>query len=154
MELLAELHPKIIHFPIAFLMVYPILELIAYLSKKEFFSKAAILFLLIGVFAAVLAVLTGNQAFISISNMSENTEEIFTLHETYASLTMWFFSVVLVLRYYLTTKKRFTPKLHLIFVIASVIGLYFVYQAGNYGGKLSQSKIYDSVKEIKSSTSE
>jgi uncharacterized membrane protein len=49
MEFLAELHPKIVHFPIAFLTIYPVIELIALISKKDFFSKAALLFLLVGV---------------------------------------------------------------------------------------------------------
>lgn len=151
MEFLADLHPKIVHFPMAFLMVYPFMELIAIITKKDFFIRTAFIFLLIGVVGAVLAVLTGNQAFIAISQMNDKTLELFNKHEFYTNLTTWFFTALLFVRFYLPAKKRLTQNLHLLILIVAIIGMYFVYQAGNYGGMLAENKIYDLLKEINTS---
>ncbi|MHB9014432.1 MAG: DUF2231 domain-containing protein, partial [Ignavibacteriaceae bacterium] len=62
MEFLAQLHPKIVHFPIALLSTYVLLEIIGVVFKRDFFSKAAHLILLLGVLGALAAVFTGNQA--------------------------------------------------------------------------------------------
>lgn len=145
MEFLAELHPKIVHFPIAFLTVYPVMELIALISKKDFFSKAALLMLLIGVVFSLIAVLTGNQAFISNQNLSKESIEIFNQHENFANIITWFFTALLIIRYYLVIKNKLTFKFHLLIVLIGISAMYFVYQAGNYGGKLAKSKIYNSV---------
>ena len=62
MDFLAGLHPKIVHFPIALLSAYALLEIIGIVFKNEFLSKTAHLFLFLGVLGALAAVLTGNQA--------------------------------------------------------------------------------------------
>ncbi len=46
MDFLAELHPKVVHFPIALLLTYAILELVGIVFKKEFYQKTAHLLLL------------------------------------------------------------------------------------------------------------
>ena len=53
MEFLANLHPKLVHFPIVFLLCYVVLEIIAAISKKEVFSKAAHITLFFGVVTAL-----------------------------------------------------------------------------------------------------
>lgn len=147
MEFLAELHPKIVHFPIAFLTVYPLIELIAVIGKKDFFSKAALLMLLIGVVFSIFAVLTGNQAFISNQNLSKESIEIFNQHENYANIITWLFTALLIFRYYLVIKNKLSFKLHLLIALIGISAMYFIYQAGNYGGKLAKSKIYNSVNQ-------
>lgn len=147
MDFLAELHPKIVHFPIAFFTVYPVIELIAVISKKDFFSKAALLILLIGVVTAVAAVLTGNQAFTSNQDLSNQSLAIFSQHELYANIITWLFTALLIFRYYLQIKNKLTLKFHLLIVLIGIAGMYFAYQAGNYGGKLAKSKVYNSVNQ-------
>jgi uncharacterized membrane protein len=138
MEFLAEIHPKVIHFPIAFLMLYPAMELLFLITKKEFFTKAAFLFLLIGVIGALFAVLSGNQAFEAVNKIPGVNKELFNVHQTYANITVWYFTFVLVLRYVFFIKKKLDKKIIAAFLLFAVIGSYFVYQAGNYGGKFSQ----------------
>lgn len=141
MEFLAYLHPKIVHFPIAFLLMYPLMELLALVTKKEFYSKAASLFLIIGTLGAFFAVFTGNQAFSVIKNWGKDSLDIFNSHQTFANITMWFFTGLLVLRIYLTIKKKINQKTIIILFLLSLLGCYFVYQTGNYGGKLAEAKI-------------
>jgi len=140
MEFLATLHPKIVHFPIAFLTTYPLMELLYLISKKDFYSKAAFLFLIIGVIGAVLAVLSGNQAYLASGILGKESLIIFNSHQYFANLTVWFFTGLLVIRVYFTVKKKLNLKLILILFILSLVGVYFALQTGNYGGKLAYSK--------------
>jgi uncharacterized membrane protein len=144
MEFLASIHPKIVHFPIAFLMLYPVMELIYLITGKDFFSKTAMLFLSIGVLGSVIAVLSGNQAYQFVNNWTDEQKKIFESHQTFANLTVWYFSVLLVVRYFLFIKKKLNRTFISIIFVLSLLGGYFVYQAGNYGGKLADQVIINS----------
>ena len=96
MEFFASLHPKIVHFPLAFLLIYPVIELVALITKKDFYSKTANLFLLIGTIGAFIAVFTGNQAYSLIQNWDKESLEIFNSHQTFANFTMWFFTGIIL----------------------------------------------------------
>jgi uncharacterized membrane protein len=148
MEFLANMHSRIVHFPIAFLMLYPFMELIFLFSRKDYFSKSAMLFLAIGVIGSFFAVLSGNQTFELINNWTTLKKEIFHTHQTFANLTVWYFSILLVLRYFLFIKKKLnTTTISIIFVL-SLIGGYFVFQAGYYGGKLADQIIISSASSV------
>lgn len=144
MELLAGLHEKIVHFPIALLIVYPLVELIAIITKKDFFSKTAMLFLFIGVVAALGAVLTGNQSF-TFNEWSDEAMSIFQQHEINANITTWLFTALLVFRYFLVARKKLDLKFHLLILFISFAGIYFVYNTGSYGGELAKQKIKDAI---------
>lgn|SRR5574338_289671 len=139
MEFLASIHPKVVHFPIAFLMLYPVMETFYFFTSKDFYLKTALLFLIIGVIGSVLAVFTGNQAYQSIVDWSKEGKEIFSAHQTYANLTVWYFAFILVARYFMIIKKKFSKKFAIIFIVLSLIGGYFVYQTGLYGAELADN---------------
>jgi uncharacterized membrane protein len=148
MEFLAGIHPKIVHFPIAFLMLYPLMELIFIFTAKDFFSKAALLFLAIGVVGSLFAVLSGNQAFELVTNWTDEGKEIFSSHQTFANLTVWYFSALLIIRYFLFVKKKLNRTIVSVIFILSLLGGYFVYQTGNYGGKLADQIVINSISNI------
>jgi uncharacterized membrane protein len=140
MEFLAQFHPKIVHFPIAFLLIYVLLEITGVFSKKEYFQKTAYLFLFLGVLSAVAAVITGNQA-AGIASRLEDKGVIIPLgliseHEEYATINLWYFTGVLVLRTFLVLKKKFKGIYHYIFIVIAIAGAYLIYQTADYGGKL------------------
>ncbi len=141
MEFLANIHPKIIHFPLAFLMLYPLMEFLFILTKKNFFTKAATLFLIIGTIGALLAVFTGNQAYSVIKNWNNESSNIFESHQTFANLTMWFFTALLIVKIYWLIKRKIDVKKILLLFLLSLLGCYLVYQTGNYGGKLAEKII-------------
>ncbi|RJP60933.1 MAG: DUF2231 domain-containing protein [Ignavibacteriales bacterium] len=137
MEFLAELHPQIVHFPIAILILYSVLEIIGILFNNEFLQKTSFLLLVIGVVSAVGAVLTGNQA-AEFAKLNSDLP-IATLiedHETYATITLWYYFAILILRTYLTLKKKFEGLLKFIFIPLVLIGCYLIYETGEHGGKL------------------
>lgn len=143
MEFLANIHPKIVHFPLAFLALYPLMELIFILTKKDFFTKAATLFLVIGTVGALLAVFTGNQAHTYIKNWSDASSNIFDSHQTFANLTMWFFTGLLAIKIYWLIKRKIDLRKIIVLFLLSLLGCYLVYQTGNYGGKLAEKIIVE-----------
>ncbi len=141
MEFLASIHPKVVHFPIAFLMLYPLMELLFIFTRKDFFSKAALLFLTIGVVGALFAVLSGNQAFELVKDWTAEGKDVFNNHQTYANLTVWSYATLLVVRYFLFVKKKLNRTIISIIFVLSLLGGYLVFQTGNYGGKLAEQLV-------------
>ena len=137
MEFLSNLHPQIVHFPIAILILYAVFELIGIILKRDSLQKTAHLLLAIGVLTAIAAVLTGNQAAELVKlKVSTNFESLIEEHETFATITLWYFFATLVLRTYLILKQKFSGVYKYLFIPIVLVGIYFIYQTGNHGGKL------------------
>ncbi len=140
MEFLASLHPKLVHFPLAFLLIYVLLEIIGVLSRKEFFQKCAFLFLFIGIITAAAAVITGNQA----ADLAEKLKMrgaavpsvLISEHENYATASLWYFTALLVLRAFYVIKKKFKGIIQYVFILLAIIGGFLIYQTGDRGGNL------------------
>lgn len=143
MEFLVNMHPVIIHFPIAFFVAYFLLEVAALVTKKDSLCKMAAIFLGAGVIFALIAVLTGNQAHEVLKPVlrmkPSYIEEAIENHEQFATITLWFFFAMLVLRVYLLIKKNLSPNWRFVFFVLALLGMFFVYQTGILGGKL----VYD-----------
>ncbi len=140
MDFLSDLHPKIVHFPVALLMVYALLEILGVIFKKEFLSKAAHLFLFLGVLGAFAAVLTGHQAE-EAAELLEKKGAIIQFsaigeHENYATITLWFFTVALALRTFLFIKKKFVGIYKYIFIAIALAGAFLIFETADHGGKL------------------
>jgi uncharacterized membrane protein len=143
MEFLAAFHPKVVHFPIALLLTYTLLETIGAILKKDLFSNAAYILLILGVLGAIAAAQTGEQAEHVFENWTKASADLLEEHEKYANLTVWLFSFLLVIRTAFTilvqVKKKYTTKgdmLKYLFVLIAFIGCYFIYETGEYGGKM------------------
>ena len=104
MQFLAEIHTKLIHFPIALLVIYPFIELLFLITKKEYFNKTAFLFLSMGVVTLLFAAVSGNQAFESVAVWTDSSKNIFEQHQYYANISVWFFAALLVLRFIIFKK--------------------------------------------------
>ena len=133
---LIELHPKIVHFPIALLSVYALLEITGIVSKKEFISKCALLLMCLGVVSAFFAVLTGNEAFSAFQSWTKESTELINEHQTYATFLVWFSLFVGVLRLFLVIKNSFKGSMKFVFIVISIVILYLVYETGEHGGEL------------------
>ncbi len=140
MDFLARLHPEVVHFPIAFFIIYSLLEILGAVLKKDFFSKTAHLFLFLGVLGAVAAVLTGNSAESAAGLLAKTGVNIpksaIGVHEDFATFTLWYFAGLLFLRTMYVLKKKFSGSIKYIFAVLSVAGALLVYNTGRLGGKL------------------
>ncbi len=139
MEFLAELHPKIIHFPIAFFILYFMFESSGIILRKEFLLKSALIILILAIIFSVLAVLTGNQAYEIVKQRQTDTalyKDVINLHELFATITLWYFMAVMFLRIYFVVKKKFVGKVQYLFIILGLIGSLLIFLTGLYGGEL------------------
>jgi uncharacterized membrane protein len=140
MEVLAELHPFFVHFPIALFLFYALVETWGAFSKKEYFGNTAMILLLLVVVTSVLAALTGNQAEAIILDIAENNviipNELLEEHETFATYSIWYFILLLALRFYFVIKKKFDGKIKYIFVVLAFIGCGLILVTGKLGGDL------------------
>jgi len=131
---LASLHQKIIHFPIAFLAVYPFIELVGLIRKSEFIDKLSIIILSIGLFGLILALITGNSNLELYKNLSDIEMKILNEHIFYANYTAWFSGILFLIRIYFSKKIKTNIILRVMFVLISIIVLYFIFKTGEYGG--------------------
>lgn len=139
MEFLAELHPKVIHFPIAFFILYFLFETAGIMLNKDYLNKSAFIVLALGVFFSVIAVLTGNQAHEMVKQVQIDAalyNEFIDQHELFSTITLWFFLALLMARTYLTVKKKFAGKVRYAFIILGLVGSVLIYITGMYGGEL------------------
>ncbi len=140
MNFLANLHPQVVHFPIAFFLVYALLEIIGIIFRKEYFSKTAHLFLFFGVIGAVAAVLSGNSAVDAAKQLGSKGVNIaagaIEDHEELANITMWYFTGLLVLRTFIALRKKFSGKMKILFIFLALLGSFLVYRTGQLGGRL------------------
>lgn len=133
---LAEIHTKVVHFPVALLATYSILEIIGIVFKNEFVSKSALLVLCIGVVTALLAVLTGNSAADNFLNWNDESSSLLFNHQNYATYLAWFSALFCALRIYVVVKKKFVGFRKYVFLIFALMTLFLVYKTGTYGGDL------------------
>ncbi len=133
---LADIHPKVVHFPIALLTTYSLLEIVGIVFKKEFISKSALLILCLGITTAFFAVLTGNQASSSFNFWTNESSELLNEHQNYATYLLWFSVLICGLRIFVVLKKKFIGFTKYVFILFALVVMFLVYQTGIHGGDL------------------
>jgi len=133
---LAEIHTKVVHFPIALLATYSILEVIGISFKNEFITKCALLILCLGVVTSLFAVLTGNQAATDFLFWTDQSKALLSSHQSYATILLWLSAIVCGLRIYVVIKKKFVGWIKYVFLIFAIVILFLVFKTGTYGGDL------------------
>lgn len=140
MELFSHLHPMVVHFPVALLALYSILEIANFFKTSDFLNKSVNIILILGVAGLVSGVLTGNLEKQSAESLMKNANKsIHTAiedHEDMANITVWYFTALLFVRLYFSLKKKMTKKIKILFVIFSITGFVLIFATADYGGKL------------------
>lgn len=129
------LHPLLVHFPIALLILGTVTQIIAVIWKKDFFDKAALYLLAVGFLSGIVAYLSGEGAITFASTHWGNAyQSIVRTHQIYAALTMLLFGAALGFRVLLHfIKKGILMPLVLVFCI---IGSITLAMTGHYGGQM------------------
>ena len=131
----AHLHPMIVHFPIALIIVGFLAEVISLFFKSEkCLSKTGFYLMVLGALAAIAAWSTG-QLF-----TSEPTEgdivKVFARHETGALITMILMVLGATLRIYLVVKKKEETSMKWVVFAIYFLGFAAVVFTGLMGGTM------------------
>ncbi len=130
-----HLHPMIVHFPIALLLVGFLFEVLSLFIKKEVFSTAAFYLLILGTLGVIGAYISGDIAGdgISESGMLKNALDS---HEDAAFIALCIaVSASIIKTGYVLLKKNYLALKWLSFVLF-LCGAIAVCRTGYYGGQL------------------
>ncbi len=139
MKFLEDIHPLTVHFPIAFLTLYCLTEIVSQFFRKDELKKLSLFFLVIGVLSATVSVLTGNMEFQTLTQNNSISQSLINEignHEYFATLTLWYFFFLLILKTYIILKKKNQSKLNYLFVIFAALGFYLIFTTSKIGGRL------------------
>ena len=143
----ANLHPLVVHFPIALLTTTPLFLILGLLwpKKHQMFNYAALVLMAIGTLSAVLAVETGEAA---AANAVAHTPEVGplllhhgelaeTTRNVYLSLTIIFLLLLLADTHLSPAVNHYPMRwLFAMFLAGYVVNLAFLAQTAEAGGRL------------------
>lgn len=130
-----HLHPMIVHFPIALLIVGFLFDIGGLFIKRESFTTTGFYLLILGSAGVIAAFISGNIAGGSVSEegMLGNALE---QHEEAAELTIWLVSIAAVIRIILVLINRYSGYLKAGMLVLYFISIFAIGRTGYYGGKL------------------
>ncbi len=130
-----HLHPMIVHFPIALLIVGFLSDLIGAFFKKEFFSKAGLYLLILGTAGVIAAYFSGNIAGDGVSEAGA-LKQALENHEEAAELSLWLMVIVSVVRIGIVVFKKYTGIFKWAAIVLFLVGILSIARTGYYGGEL------------------
>lgn len=128
-----DLHPLVIHFPIAFLTIYAVFELIRFrrvIDEPHWLYVKKVL-IIIGWAGSIVAALTGLNA----ANWTVQGQRIFVMHEIFAITTIALSTISTI--FYLKNKQ------HKILVLIAVLILITITITGGLGGAMTRGTHFD-----------
>lgn len=132
---LTYIHPMVVHFPIALLLIGFVAEVAGAVLKKEFFSKAALYLIVIGALGVVAAYFSGNFAGDGITETG-SLKQALDLHESSAILTVWLVVATALFRVALVFFKKFHGALQWVAIALFLVTSLSIARTGHYGGQL------------------
>ena len=130
----SHLHPMLVHFPIALVVVGFMAELAALYFKKEvYLSTMGFYLLILGTLSALTAVLTG---VLFTSEMTGAAGQVQETHEMFAWITLGTLGATSLLRIFLQTKMKENKMVKQLSFVLYAIAFISVSITGFYGGTL------------------
>jgi uncharacterized membrane protein len=132
---ISHIHPMLVHFPIALLIVGFFSETIGVFIKKEFFSTAGFYLLLLGAVGVVAAYITGDNAGDGITEVGALKMALET-HEGAAFITLWLAVIAAIVRTVIVAFKKYSGVYRTVAYIIFLCAVLSVARTGFYGGEL------------------
>lgn len=136
---LPNLHPAVVHFPIALLIVAVVTDLAALvLRRRAWIERTAVTLVVMGAAGAWVAVLTGTRAADSIVGIPPEIEPLVGAHHDWADRTAWLFTFVALARLaaLLAAGRRGSSVLRVASLVLGVVGLGLLVETADRGGAL------------------
>ncbi len=132
---LTHLHPMIVHFPIALLIIGFLSDFVGLIVKKNFFSTAGFYLLILGAAGVLAAYLSGNLAGDGVTEVGTLGQALET-HESAATLTLWLIAAAAIVRIGLVLMKKYSGLLKGVAFALLLLGVASIARTGYYGGEL------------------
>ena len=129
-------HPQLVHFPIAFLLLSFIFDLVGAARNSDKWNQFGGIILLLAIISAFAALQSGESSKETLNPMTENLQEAVEEHENLASTTFFFILVLGIFRGWLQLKGMFNSWLRWGYIILIGTGVFMILRVGNLGGKL------------------
>ena len=133
---LQNLHPLVIHFPIAFLMGAALLYVAAWLFRSDRLAHAAFVMLVLGAMSVAVAVATGLYAEGSVMLALSVRDELLEPHERYMLATA---AICAVLTAWAVVARPFPKKGRLVFLLLCLAMIGVMTVGADFGGRM----VYD-----------
>ncbi|MGE5681989.1 MAG: DUF2231 domain-containing protein [Bacillota bacterium] len=130
-----HIHPMIVHFPIALLIVGFLFDAVGLFIKKDFFSRTGFYLLILGTIGVVAAYFSGDMAGDGISETGALKQALET-HEEAAILSLWLMVGISAIRIAFVVMKKYSGTFQYIAVLLFLIGILSIARTGYYGGEL------------------
>ncbi|NIS38624.1 hypothetical protein GWN26_16365, partial [Candidatus Saccharibacteria bacterium] len=132
-----NIHPLIVHFPIAILLFAALINLLTFFIPEKWWdeTKNTVLYVA-GSLAALVTYYTGQAAADSIF-LPTKAQPVLSEHADWAFYLLWFFILYAVLRFAFHWFGLFEKKSFKIIAFITVLpGLFMVYETAEYGGEM------------------
>lgn len=131
-----NLHPLVIHFPIALIVVAVFADLSdTLIGRPKWLASAATTLFLLGSVSAIVACLTGQQALDTVL-MPGMAHPIVQAHRTWAIATTVYFSVLALIRIALAFRTSLPGGYRVLLLVAALVGMAGLQQTAERGGRL------------------
>lgn len=132
-----NVHPMIVHFPIALLIVALLFDLAALIFKKQdWLQKGAALLYITGALFVVVAFLSGRQAADSV-NVPAIVNPTLGEHADWGLRTLWFFGIYGVVRLFFLWKNIGEKwVLSLVVFLVGAAGMFVLFETAEHGAEL------------------
>ncbi|MCE7869310.1 DUF2231 domain-containing protein [bacterium CPR1] len=132
-QLMASLHPVMVHFPIALLFAAVVMDLVAFWRKDERLAYAAMINLIAGTVGIMLSFTTGNMAIVWAARQ-QVTQPPLKLHENFAQFTSWAFIALVALRSFVHVRRN--RPYFAVYLLCGALSLGMLAATGWLGGEL------------------
>lgn len=132
---LSHIHPMIVHFPIALLIVGFLFDVVGLITKKEFFEKAGFYLMILGSVGVLAAYLSGENAGSGIEEAGA-LKTALENHEDAAFLAAILVSISFVFRVVIVYMKKYTGIIKYAATFLFLLAVLAIARTGYYGGEL------------------
>ncbi len=136
-----NVHPLIVHFPIALFSAGFLVSMVGYIFRKDILKNAGLVMVILGAAGALAAALSGEEAEEAVEKfLSGEGEQALESHETFGGITAYILSAAALLNLlgavFLKNRRRAAGALLAAYVAAGILGVIMVNVTAYKGGRL------------------
>jgi len=136
MDFLAELHPPVVHFAIALILIGVLFDITGFIFNRESLKNAGFWTIVFGALAVWGAMFTGHYAEELVEEAIKGTEayDLLEEHEEIGEILPWIVSILAGFRVFLNFRPN--KKLFILYMAAGIVVAGMVGFQGRLGGKM------------------